>query len=502
MNASRHAIVVGAGLGGLAAAIRLATSGWRVTVLERNDRPGGKMGRWVSGDFVFDTGPTIFTLPVLVDSLYAAAGERRADHLTFLPVEPAAHITFPDGAVVETHADLDRLREAWGRLDPRDAEAIPEFLRRGERIWRELDRYFFRQMWLPSDLANPRTWLAGMRLDAGRTYARGIDALFHDAHLRHVMRYKSIYLGSTPQSVPASFLSIPYLEIRHGVWHPQGGMHAAALALEGLAKRVGVVFRYGTPATGTVVTGQRVTAVRIAHETLPCDAVVLNADIVHAHRDLLGWAELSTATRKRFEDAKPSSSAYILHLAVRQEFPGLHHHNVWHAATYEDELRDITTARAPRMDPTVYVCHPAATDPTARMTPGPDGRPRTALYVLTPTPPLHDPSWWLHNRDAYREAIETRLVELIGLDRGAIETRAEFGPPDFETRYNAHLGSIFSLAASFRQSAFFRPPNRSPDIANAYFVGGGTQPGGGIPLVLLSGEITSRLVVTDGRRAT
>lgn len=152
------------------------------------------------------------------------------------------------------------------------------------------------------------------------------------------------------------------------------------------------------------------------------------------------------------------------------------------------------------MDPTIYVYHPATTDPTARMTRGSDGRPRTALYVLAPTPPLHDRDWWDRNRDAYREMIEGRLVELIGLDRDAIELRADFGPPDFEQRYNAHLGSIFSLAASFRQSAFFRPPNRSPDIANAYFVGGGTQPGGGIPLVLLSGDITSRLVVADGRR--
>jgi phytoene desaturase len=498
---ARHAIVIGAGLGGLATAIRLATSGWRVTVLERNDRPGGKMGRHVSGDYVFDTGPTIFTLPQLVDSLFAAAGERRADHLTFLPVEPSTNTVFPDGTMVETWTDLDRLREAWARLDPRDAEAIPDFMRRGDRIWRELDRFFFRRMWRPSDLANPRTWLAGVRLDAGRTYERGIDGLFHDPHLRHVMRYKSIYLGSTPQSVPASFLSIPYLEIRYGIWHPLGGMHAAALALEGLAKRVGVSFRYGTPATGTVIVDRRITAVRTTHETLPADAVVFNADIVYAHRELLDWGSLAPATRDRFEQARASSSAYILQLAVRQDFPGLHHHNVWHAPTYEDELRTITSAQVPRMDPTIYVYHPAATDPAARMTPGPDGRPRTALYVLAPTPPLHDREWWGRNREAYREMIEERLAGLIGLDRSAIETWSDFGPLDFEHRYNAHLGSIFSLAASFRQSAFFRPPNRSSDVANAYFVGGGTQPGGGIPLVLLSGDITSRLVVADGRRA-
>ncbi len=501
MTAPRHAVVVGAGLGGLAAAIRLAAAGWRVTVLEKNERPGGKMGRRVLGDYVFDTGPTIFTLPDLVRELFAAAGEDAAEHVTFLPVEPASHVTFPDGTVVETSSDLDRLFAMWARLDPRDAAAIPEFMRRGERIWRELDRSFFRRSWTPRDLLNPRVVAAGLRLDAGTTYARRIDGLFHDPHLRHVLRYKSIYLGSTPQSVPASFLSIPYLETRFGVWHPEGGMHAVPLALDALARRMGVEIRYGEAATGTTIRQDRVTEVRTNGATHMADAAVFNADVVHAHRDLLGWSALSAGTRRRFEQAKPSSSAYILHLGVRQAFPALHHHNVWHAPTYEDELRSIIADRVPRPDPTVYVYHPAATDASVRLTPAPDGTPRSALYVLTPTPPLHDPAWWESNRDAYRAAILERLRGLIGLRPGAVETWADWGPPDFASAHNAHLGSIFALAASYRQSAFFRPPNRSPDLANAYFVGGGTQPGGGIPLVLLSGQITADLVLADAARA-
>jgi phytoene desaturase len=495
-----RAVVIGAGLGGLAASIRLAAAGWQVTLLEKNAAPGGKMGRRVLGDYVFDAGPTIFTLPNLVRELFAVAGEDADAHVTFLPVEPASHVRFPDGTVVETSADVDRLRAMWARLDPRDAAAIPDFLRRGERIWRELDTSFFRRSWTPRDLLDPRVIRTGMRLDAGTTYARRIDGLFHDPHLRHVLRYKSIYLGSTPQSVPASFLSIPYLETRFGVWHPQGGMHAVPLALDGLARRLGVDVRYGEAVTATVVRERRVTEVWTDQGSHPADAVVFNADVVHAHRDLLGWDVLPGRTRRRFEAVKPSSSAYILHLGVRQAFPGLHHHNVWHAPTYEDELRSIIADRVPRPDPTVYVYHPAATDPGAQMAPATDGTPRTALFVLTPTPPLHDPAWWDANRDAYRAGILERLGGLIGLRPEAIETWADWGPPDFAAAHNAHLGSIFALAATYRQSAFFRPPNRSPDLANAYFVGGGTQPGGGIPLVLLSGQITADLVVADRER--
>jgi phytoene desaturase len=496
-----RAVVVGAGLGGLAAAIRLAAAGWRVTLLEKNDAPGGKMGRRVLGDYVFDAGPTIFTLPDLVRELFAAAGEDADDEVTFLPVEPASHVAFPDGTVVETSSDLDRLQAMWARLDPRDAAAIPGFLLRGERIWRELDAGFFRRAWTPRDLLSPKVLGLGMRLDAGTTYRKRIDGLFHDPHLRHTLRYKSIYLGSTPESVPASFLSIPYLEIRYGVWHPRGGMHAVPLALGGLARRLGVELRYGETVTGTTIRERRVTEVITDGSTYPADAVVFNADVIHAHRDLLGLDTLVAGTRRRFDDLKPSSSAYILHLGVRQAFPDLHHHNVWHAPTYEDELRSIIADRVPRPDPTVYVYHAAATDPTARMAPAPDGTPRTALFVLTPTPPLHDPAWWDANRGTYREAILGRLEGLIGLRRDAIETWADWGPPEFASAHNAHLGSIFALAASFRQSAFFRPANRSPDIENAYFAGGGTQPGGGIPLVLLSGQIAAEAVVADAARS-
>jgi diapolycopene oxygenase len=495
-----RAFVIGAGLGGLAAAIRLAASGWQVTLLEKNDRPGGKMGRRVLGDYVFDAGPTIFTLPGLVRELFAAAGEDADDHVTFLPVEPASHATFADGTVVETSADVERLRAMWARLDPRDAAAIPEFLRRGERIWSELDRSFFRRSWTLRDLLRPGIAVTGMRLDAGTTYAKRIDGLFHDPHLRHVLRYKSIYLGSTPTSVPASFLSIPYLETRFGVWHPRGGMHEVPLALDALARRLGVDVRYGESVVGTTIRERRVTEVRTDGTAYPADAVVFNADIVHAHRDLLGWDALGAGTRRRFERAVPSSSAYILHLGVRGALPRLHHHNVWHAPTYEDELRSIISDVAPRPDPTVYIYHPAATDPTSGPGPAADGTPRAALYVLTPTPPLRDPAWWEANRDAYRERLLERLRELIGLRPEQVETWADWGPPDFAAAHNAHLGSIFSLASTYRQSAFFRPPNRSPDLANAYFVGGGTQPGGGIPLVLLSGQITADLVVADTAR--
>ena len=241
--APKRVVVVGAGLAGLATAIRLAAEGVHVTVVERGTRPGGKMGRREIGPYRWDSGPTIFTLPELFDQLWSAAGATRSDDLNLLKVEPASRTLFADGSVLETSSDLAKLAASFGALDPRDAAGIPAFMRRGEKLWRELDQTFFRQSLSPLSLLAPMSWLAGIRLDAATPYSRRINSTFHDERIRHVMRYKSIYLGSTPQSVPGAFLSIPYIEAKFGTWHPQGGMHEAPLAMERLARRLGVEFR-------------------------------------------------------------------------------------------------------------------------------------------------------------------------------------------------------------------------------------------------------------------
>jgi len=505
----KKVVVVGAGLAGLATAIRLAAEGVNVTVVERGTRPGGKMGRREIGPYRWDSGPTIFTLPELFDQLWSAAGATRSDDLPLLRVEPASRTYFADGSVLETSSDLAKLAESFGALDPRDAAGIPAFMRRGESLWRELDRTFFRQTLSPLSLLAPTSWLAGIKLDAATTYSRRINATFHDERIRHVMRYKSIYLGSTPQSVPGAFLSIPYIEARFGTWHPQGGMHEAPRAMERLARRLGVEFRYDTDAIGSVIANRRISALRIAprrdtphrlgsgpaaanqpgEERLEADAFLFNTDIVHAHRDLIGDEHLGLFSRRRFNNLTPSSSAYILHLGVKRTFPALAHHTVWHPENPNEELDRIISSPVPSGDPTLYIQHVAATDPTARL----DGR--SALYVLTPVPPLKDRRWWEEHRSEYRAATIQRVCERIGLKPEEIEEQADWTPLEFEREQYCHDGSIFALAASFFQSAYFRPGNVSPDIANAYFAGGGTQPGGGIPLVMLSGYIASRAML-------
>jgi phytoene desaturase len=509
VSRKKRVVVVGAGLAGLASAIRLAAAGVHVTVVERGTRPGGKMGRREIGPYRWDSGPTIFTLPELFDQLWSAAGATRSTDLTLLPVEPASRTHFADGSVLETSSDLGRLAASFGALDPRDAAGIPAFMRRGEKLWRELDQTFFRQTLSPLSLLGPRSWLAGLRLDAATPYSRRIDKTFHDERIRHVMRYKSIYLGSTPQSVPGAFLSIPYIEAKFGTWHPQGGMHEAPLAMERLARRLGVEFRYGTDAIGSLISDKRIRAIRIAprsaqpralgagpaapnqagEERLEADAVLFNADIVHANRDLIGEEHLGALSRLRFKRIVPSSSAYILHLGVKRTFPELAHHTVWHPENPHEELDRIIVSAVPSGDPTLYIQHVAATDPTARL----DGR--SALYVLTPVPPLKDRRWWEEHRDEYRAATIKRVCERTGLRPEEIEEQADWTPLEFEREQHCHDGSIFALAASFFQSAYFRPGNASPDLANAFFAGGGTQPGGGIPLVMLSGYIASRTIL-------
>jgi phytoene dehydrogenase-like protein len=237
--------------------------------------------------------------------------------------------------------------------------------------------------------------------------------------------------------------------------------------MERLARRLGVEFRYGTDAIGSVISSKRISALRIAprsaqprtlgtgpaapnqpgEERIEADAVLFNADIVHANRDLIGEEHLRLFSRRRFKSITPSSSAYILHLGVKRTFPDLAHHTVWHPENPNDELDRIISSPVPSGDPTLYIQHVAATDPTARL----DGR--TALYVLTPVPPLKDRRWWEEHRHEYRAATIKRVCERTGLKPEEIEEQADWTPLEFEREQYCHDGSIFALAASFFQSA-------------------------------------------------
>jgi phytoene desaturase len=492
-----HAVVIGAGLGGLSAAIRLANAGLRVTIVEQGARPGGKLGTLVRQNFRFDTGPTIFALPQLVADLFAESGERLEDHLDLMPCEPAFRYSFRDGVELRFGSDLRDLLQQIAALEPRDATGYLNFLARSSRIYDELMAHFFRRSFNgPHEMFTPRVARAGIVLDVTRTLDARMRRYFRDPHLRHIMTFKSIYVGTPPTQVPAAYAAIPYLELVHGVWFVRGGrgLHAIAEELAALAMRRGVTIRYDAPVKEIAVGPDGVRGIIMADdEFIPASAVVSNADLIHTYRDLVHPRWRRKYTDARLTRYEPSSSAFLLYVGLDKVYPELAHHNVFFPRDYAGEMARIFIEKHPPADPTIYLGDFAKSDPSL----APPGG--SALYVLAPVPHITSAFDWSREADAYRDLVIGK-VKALGLSdiESHIITEDRWTPLDFAERHNNNRGSIFGLSGKWSQSTFFHPPNRSEEIRGLYFAGGSAQPGGGIPHVLLS---ACDLTVGAGERA-
>jgi phytoene desaturase len=493
-----RAVVIGAGLGGLATAIHLRLAGFEVRVLEGRDAPGGKVRQWREGGYTFDVGPTIFTMPFAFEELFAAAGRRFSEAVSLAPLAPYYRAHFPDGTVFELSDSMREVLAQIRRMSPDDEPRYVDFLARAGRIYRVVEEHFltrlFDSRW---DLLDPGLLRAGLQVDALTTLARRVERQFSDARIRQLTSYQAIYVGASPEEVPATYSLIPYLETAQGVWFPRGGMYALASAVAALATDLGVEIRFGCGAERIEVEGGRARAVRdVSGERHPADVVVSNADLHHTYGDLLDGTPRRHMSDRRLARLEPSSSAFILLLGVERTYPGMVHHNVYFSADYARDLRELFVDHVPLSDPSFYVCAPSATDP-ALAPPG-----GTTLYALAPAPYLAGGVDW----DALGEPYAERLVDRMeaagwtGL-RAATRVKRWYTPADFARDYRCHRGSIFGLSARSDQTAFRRPAPRSRDVAGLYLVGGSTQPGGGVPMVVIGGKLVAEQICRDrGRR--
>jgi phytoene desaturase len=493
-----RAVVIGAGLGGLATAIRLRLAGFDVRVLERRDSPGGKVRQWRAGGYTFDLGPTILTMPFVFEELFAAAGRRFADAVALEPLAPYYRAHFADGTVFELSDSMRHVLAQIRRMSPDDETRYVDFLARAGRIYRVVEEHFltrlFDSRW---DLLDPALLRAGLRVDAITTLARRVERQFSDPRIRQLTSYQAIYVGASPEEVPATYALIPYLEAAEGVWFPRGGMYALAEATARLASDLGVDVRLGCGAERIEVEGGRARGVRdAAGERHDADVVVSNADLHHTYGPLLDGVPRRHMSDERLARLEPSSSAFILLLGVERSYPGVVHHNVYFSSDFARDLRELFVEHVPLSEPSFYVCAPSATDPTL----APPGA--TALYALAPAPYLARGVEW----DALAESYADRLVDRMeaagwtGL-RAAIRVKRWYTPADFARDYSSHRGSIFGLSARSDQTAFRRPAPRSRDVAGLYLVGGSTQPGGGVPMVVIGGKLVAEQICRDrGRR--
>jgi phytoene desaturase len=482
-----HVVVVGAGLGGLAAALRLAGAGRRVTLLERELTPGGRAGLLVDRGYAFDTGPTVLTMPHLIADALDSVGERLADWLELLPVEPVYRAFYPDGSQLDVHSDVDatasEIERACGPGEAAGYRRYVEFIRNLYRL--EMRDFIDRNIDSPAGLLTPA--LARLVAVGGfRRLAPKVRQYLRDPRTVRLFSFQAMYAGVAPQDALALYAVIAYMDTVAGVFFPRGGMHAVPRALAGAAEKHGVAISYGRTVERVEVRGGRAVAVRTADgDRIPCDAVVLNPDLPVARRDLLG-----VPLRRRL---RYSPSCFLLLAGTAATYSRIAHHNLHFGRSWGGVFREVIRDGRLMSDPSLLVTNPTRADPGL----APAGR--QIYYVLAPTPNLDAALNWPAIAPAYRDEIFGVLADrgYVGL-ADSIETEHITTPHDWRRR-GLERGTPFASAHTFAQTGPFRPANIWGE--NVVFVGSGTQPGVGVPMVLISGRLAAERIIGTSRRA-
>ena len=474
---ARRVVVVGAGLGGLSAAMHLAGAGHEVVLLERETQPGGRAGRLEIDGFKFDTGPTVLTMPDLIDDAFSALGEDYRDWLDLIPLDPAYRAFYPDGSTLDVYADPQRMAaEIEAKIGPDEAAGYLRFVDYVARMYDvEIRDFMDRNIDSPLDLVTPNLARLVAMGGFGRLQAR-VNSFLSDPRTQRIFAFQAMYAGLSPYKALALYSVISYMDSVAGVYLPKGGMHALPQAMADAAAKHGVTFHYGADVASVELNGDRATGVITSDGTrFAADAVVLNPDLPVARRDLLG------DPMRRKLDYSPS--CWLMLAGSSQAYSQIAHHNIHFGAAWKQTFEELLDGRL-MTDPSFLVTQPTHTDPEL----APAGK--HVYYVLFPTPNTHGRVQW--PQPAFRDKA-LRLMESRGYTgfSDAIEVENITDPLEWERR-GMYAGAPFSAAHSLLQTGPFRPKNHWG--RNVVFVGSGTQPGVGVPMVLISGRLAAERV--------
>ena len=480
-----HVVVVGAGLAGLSAALRLAGAGRKVTVVERESVPGGRNGLLKKSGYSFDTGPSVLTMPDLISDALACVGEDIKDWLDLVPLKPLYRAFYDDGSQLDVHADTNQMQtEIAKTISAKEAEGYGRYVEFVTKLYKyEMKDFIDRNIDSPLNLLTPN--LARLiALGGFRKLAPKVNQFLKDPRTQKVYSFQAMYAGVSPQQALAIYAVIAYMDSVNGVFFPKGGMHAVPRALAGAAEKHGVTFKYSTTVTSIERKNGRATAVLTdTGERIPCDVVVLNPDLPVAWRDLLGKQPRSI---KRL---KYSPSCATLLIGSSKTYDHLAHHNIHFGKSWAGVFDELIKKKTLMSDPSILVTVPSKDDPAL----APAGK--SSYYVLFPTPNLSADIDWEKTGPKYRDemikALENRGYDGFG---DAIEVEQLTTPLDWKNQ-GMEQGAPFASAHTFFQTGPFRPKNLAKGFENIVFAGSGTQPGVGVPMVLISGRLAAERIV-------
>ncbi|OQW72428.1 MAG: phytoene dehydrogenase [Proteobacteria bacterium ST_bin13] len=492
----KTAIVIGAGFGGLALAIRLQSAGVQTTIVEARDKPGGRAYCWEKEGFVFDAGPTVITDPDCLRELWSLSGHNMDEDVTLAPVMPFYRLNWPDGTNFDYSNDDAQLTAEIAKLDPEDVDGYRRFLDYSAGVYKEGYLKLGHVAFL--DFASMiKAAPSLMKYQAWRSVYSVVSSFVKSPKLREALSFHTLLVGGNPMTTSSIYALIHKLEKDGGVWFAMGGTNKLIAGLVTQFERIGGVLRLNDPVASIDTLGDRATGVTTESGWHgDADAVASNADVMHSYRDLLKSSRSAQRTKKRLERKRYSPSLFVAHFGLKGNFPEIPHHMILFGPRYKGLLSDIYDHGVLAEDFSLYLHHPTVTDPSM----APEGC--STFYALCPVP--HQGKFPVDWKEV-GPILEKRILDEIGKrlipdihDR--IVTKFHYAPSDFSADLNAHLGSAFSLEPILLQSAFFRVHNRDDNIPNLYFVGAGTHPGAGIPGVVGSAKATAGLMLEEDRQ--
>lgn len=493
MKQKPTAIVIGAGIGGIAIAGRLARQGYDVTVLEKNDQPGGRCGQIIRDGHRFDIGPTLFLMPEVWEETFAALGEKMSDYLDLRRIDPTYKVHFEDGLKIRLTSNIGEMQTQLEAIEPTAFMGFLNYIAEGAKHYKlSLQKFVGRNFYNIFEYFSLSNLPLIFQLKALQKHYNNTGRFFKDERLKAAFTFQNMYLGLSPYDAPATYSLLQYTELAEGVWYPMGGMYAAIQALVNVAEKLGVKFVYNAAVKRLNIersSVQRVHSVTLEDgRELTADIFVGNADLPYIYEQLLP----DRAAAQKLDEKRYTCSAIMFYWGVDKQYPQIQHHNIFLGGDYKASFDRIFQDHSLPESPSFYVHAPARTDPAA----APSGQ--DTLFVLVPVGHLDARSKqdWEAMTEKARQTVFARLERDLGVSDLPKHIKFEivYTPLDWQKRFNLKKGAAFGLSHNFWQVGYLRPQNRHKTYKNLYFAGASTHPGTGLPIVLLSAKLTAERI--------